>query len=403
MNSKASDLNNAMLPTEGSLPSGPFFSTLEQRIALARERFFEDGVRPSGLVPELVVQSWTRCVGARRRPREGLALEPVTKARIETALARNRLLLQVARDDLSQLDALLAGTTCEAMLLGHDGVIVHAMPMEQREGALLPHVARVGVDLDETIIGTGAPSVAARSGKVCVVRGAEHFFDGMSTMYCAAAPIRSSHGKVIGILNIASEGEMFRFDAASVVKLYATTIENRLLIAQSRNQLLLRFQASPTLLNTPLEGLACVAEDGRVLWLNQTGSNFIGCERVPGQSAHIEEMFGLNVEGLLSRSQSELAMPQRLPSGLTLWMQVRQEQRPQASIDQDCSSTTLIPPAEPAVAPSTPAAKLHDINRALIESKFLECKRNISKTARELGVSRGLMYRRLRDWGLARE
>ena len=407
MSSKSIDRLASIHATDGRPSAGPFFVTPEQRIALARERFFEEGIRPSGLVPELVVQSWTRCIGARRRPRESLVLEPVTKARIETALARNRVLLEAAREDVSQLDTALAGTNCKAMLLGHDGVIVHATPVEQRPGALLPHVARVGVDLGETSVGTGAPNVAAYTGRVSVVRGGEHFFDGMSTMYCAAAPIRDWRGKVVGVLDISSENEMFRFDAASMVKLYAATIESRLLMAQSRQQLLLRFQVNPTLLHTPFEGLACLSEEGRVLWLNQIGANLLGSERIPGGALDAELMFGLAIDDLRSLRDQDRALPRCLPNGLSVWIDIRRE--PAAPTLTRVSATPI---PEPASSPdagriespvqSTPDQKLQDVNRALIESTFIECKRNVAKTARKLGVSRGLMYRRLRDWGLDR-
>ena len=39
-------------PDPGPLPAQPFFSTPKQRLALARQRYFEEGVRPSGLVSE---------------------------------------------------------------------------------------------------------------------------------------------------------------------------------------------------------------------------------------------------------------------------------------------------------------------------------------------------------------
>src|SRR5450755_2375351 len=66
------------------LPAHPFFSTPEQRLALARERFFEQGIRPSGLVGEAVIQSWSRCVQARRDPGEAIAFNPVTESRIHS-------------------------------------------------------------------------------------------------------------------------------------------------------------------------------------------------------------------------------------------------------------------------------------------------------------------------------
>ena len=45
------------MSTGPSLPANPFYASPEQRVALARRRFFEDGVRPSGMISEAVIQS----------------------------------------------------------------------------------------------------------------------------------------------------------------------------------------------------------------------------------------------------------------------------------------------------------------------------------------------------------
>src|SRR5450755_5048644 len=74
------------------LPAHPFFSTPEQRLALARERFFEEGIRPSGLVSEAVIQSWSRCVQSHRNPAEKIVFVPVTQGRVRSALTRSRML-----------------------------------------------------------------------------------------------------------------------------------------------------------------------------------------------------------------------------------------------------------------------------------------------------------------------
>ena len=71
------------------MPAQPFFSTPQQRLALARQRYFEEGTRPSGLVSEGVIQSWSRCVQARRDPGEHIAFNPVTPSRVHSALARS--------------------------------------------------------------------------------------------------------------------------------------------------------------------------------------------------------------------------------------------------------------------------------------------------------------------------
>ncbi|ABM93302.1 MULTISPECIES: helix-turn-helix domain-containing protein [Methylibium] len=396
---------------ESRLPAGPFFATAEQRVALARERFFEEGVRPSGLVPELVIQSWTRCVGARRRPNEHVTFSPITKSRVAGALARNRQLLDAAKDDLSQLDAALAGTACKALLTSNDGVIVHATPTALGEGRLMPIMARVGNDLAESNVGTGAPGVSARTGEVCVVSGAEHFFSGFNVMYCAAAPIRNTHGEIAGVLDLSSEEEQFRFDAAAMVRLYATTIENRLLRAQSREHLLLRFQSSPGLLHTPLEGLAAIDGNGRVCWVNGAGTRLLAGAHAG--SPTVEQTFGIDLESLLSLAHGARVQSHRVPGGLGMWLEAQPPEKDghhgatalafaspvatPAFSEPDSATATATAPVGGDARSEGEALTLVDSHRRMIDSTLLECGGNVSRAARQLGVSRGLIYRRLRE------
>lgn len=382
--------------------AGPFFATAEQRTDLAREMFFGEGQRPSGLVPEWVIQSWMRCTVAHRQPDEPLQLEPVTRSRVSQALARNRLLLQAAKQDLHQLDSALAGTSCKALLTGPDGILIQATPTASGAGRLMPAVTRLGVNLNETHMGTTAPSVVVRTGEACVVRGAEHFFTGISLMQCAAAPILNARGDLAGVLDLSSDGAPFRFDAAAMVHLYATSIENRLFEAQSAGLLLLRFQSSPALLHTPLEGLAAVDGQGRLAWLNQTGARLLGTGRVPERETDVEQLFGVGLEHLLAMSHRHEPQPKQLPNGLTLWIQAQtgSQQCPppdtQAAAWEPAETTQSL--AETSAAPV--ASTLDNANRALIENTLAEFQGNVSRAARQLGVSRGLLYRRLAEWRL---
>lgn len=394
-----------------SLPAGLFFTTPEQRVALARERFFEDGIRPSGLVPEPVIQSWARCIGARRAPDEAISFEMVTRSRVASTLARHRQLLAAAGADLSQLDAALAGTRCKAILTSPDGIVVHATPTDRREGRLMPLATRIGVDLGEATLGTSAPAVTAKTGEVSVVHGAEHFFSDVRVMYCAAAPIRDSRGEVAAVLDLSSEAEMFRFDAVGMVRQYATVIENRLLEAQSRDQLLLRFQVSPALIHTPLEGLAAVTPDGRVAWLNGTGASLVGSPRRPAEGTCAEALFGLGIDRLLALTHRGTPVMHRLPNCLSLWLQAHWSQGAVCETSGQRSgghAPGTEPPTlahAPAPTPSAQAlggglavaATLDGASRALIERVLAAHKGNVSRAARELGVSRGLLYRRLKS------
>ncbi|MDP9970698.1 transcriptional regulator of acetoin/glycerol metabolism [Variovorax paradoxus] len=403
-------------------PRQLFSSTPAQRVALARQQFFEEGVRPSGLVGEAVIQSWLRCTRNHSDRQRIVPFDAVTPSRLHATLARNRELLEVARQELASMESALAGTDCRVILTDGEGVVVHVthQPAAAHQ-PVLRKTARVGVNISERIVGTTAPGIVATTGLACTVDGAEHYFDVLSQMQCAAAPIRDVAGRLAGVLDITMEARRFGFDAASMVGLYATTIENRLLQAQSRDHLILRFQASPTLLGTPMEALAGVAPDGTIAWLNGAGARLIG--RLPEEACErdVESMLGHDLASLLRLERREAAQPLRLASGLGVWVQARLKAadgvdfRHAVAMPGDAGAVLSAEPAAaaqplaahehtPAIAShhvpveALPGETLREHSRKLIEDTLAAQGGNVSQAARQLGVSRGTLYRRLRGW-----
>jgi transcriptional regulator of acetoin/glycerol metabolism len=397
-------------------PRQLFSTTPAQRVALARQQFFEEGVRPSGLVGEAVIQSWLRCTRNHSDRQRIVPFDAVTPSRLHATLARNRELLEVAQQELASMESALSGTDSRVILTDGEGVVVHVT--QHPAGAhqpVLRKTARVGVNISERMVGTTAPGIVATTGQACTVDGAEHYFDVLSQMQCAAAPIRDVTGRLAGVLDITMEARRFGFDAASMVTLYATTIENRLLQAQSRDHLILRFQASPSLLGTPMEALAGVAPDGTIAWLNGAGARLIG--RLPEEACErdVESMLGHDLASLLRLERREAAQPLRLASGLGVWVQARLKAVDGADFRHAVAmpgqtSAMVTAPAPIETAPSEGGTSqasepealqsetLREHSRKLIEEALAAQGGNVSQAARQLGVSRGTLYRRLREW-----
>ena len=393
-----------------------FFSTQAERIALARQRYFEEGELPSGVVSEAVFQSWARCLRQKQDPRGQLEFQPVSASRAQLALQKNRLLRDAWLAEACELDTVLGATNCGAMLTDPSGVLIGTTCSRRVHEKITPVAHRIGVNFAEEAIGTTAPGIVARTGKQVCVQGAEHYFESVNFMHCAAAPIRDIHGNLAGVLDMSSEGIAFNFDAASVVGLYASSIENRLLVSQSSEHLIVRFQISPAMLDTPMAGLMGVDMQGNIVWKNAVASRLLGMgsdgER-PG--------FG-NVDELLQSSFSELASNRgtphsllRLPNGLQVHVRCELQARdgyhqfftagkptqeiPLVDISQDVPlfhvSALDEDVAVPVVDPAEPAS-LRDADVDLIAKTLKECGGNVSAAARKLQVSRGLIYRRIR-------
>lgn len=385
----------------GALPANVFFATPEQRAAWARQRFFEEGVRPTGLVSEAVIQSWSRCLQQHQEPGRVPEFNPVTASRIHSVLGRNRVLLDAAAGELQRLQHTLAGTTAVALLVDPQGVVMHTTwTRPQPEEVLLPLAARVGVCLSEDQVGTNAPGLSARTAHATTVMGIEHFCTVAQRLYCAAAPVRDIHGRLAAVLDLTSEGVPFGFDAAAVVGLYATAIENRLLCAQARGQLLVRLQLEPNLLATTMAGLLGLDERGRIAWINPTAAALLGLRTSPAgpEPLDAEEVLGQRAEVLLAWACSGEPMATRLPNGLTLWLRCTLHDGAHAA--GEVPATLPVPPPAPAplaAEPLPPGTTLRDVDRQLIERALQACGGNLSRAARKLGVSRGLIYRHLRS------
>jgi transcriptional regulator of acetoin/glycerol metabolism len=394
-----------------ALPLQPFFTSPAQRVALARERFFQTGERPTGLVSEAVIHSWSRCLAQRRSPRWQVAFEPVTKSRLAAALERSHALLQAAAAPVAELEQAMAGTSTRVLLTDAGGVVVHVTPGSGAGGPepVLTAAARLGVNLSESHVGTNAPAVVARTGAPATVLGAEHFYEAVHPLYCAAAPIRNGRGRLAGVLDLTLEARPFSFDAAALVGVYATMIENRLLQATAGATLTLRFQVCSSMLGSPLEALAGVDGDGRLAWHNGTAQQLLGFRRDEAAAPlAAEPLFGATTAQLLAHAGRAAPTPLRLPSGLTVWLSAQAPGAPARVLastgagdagdaaDPPPGAASHDAPAAPGAAPAEGAASLDQATAGVIARTLAECGGNVSEAARRLKVSRGLIYRHLR-------
>ena len=390
-----------------------FVNTQAERVALARQRYFEEGQLPTGVVSEAVFQSWARCQRQDHNPRAKVEFQPVTASRTQLALQKNRLLHTAWQNEAAELDAVLGSTNCSALLTDPTGVLIGATCSTRTNERITPIAHRIGVNFSEELVGTTAPGIVVRTGQIASVRGAEHFFESVTAMHCAAAPIRDIQGKIAGVLDISSEGIPFNFDAATVVGFYASSIENRLLIAQSDEHLIVRFQIAPSMLDTPMAGLMGVDMHGNIVWRNAAASKLLGLapEKERESPFKVDEVLQLSFAELASIRAAHASV-MRLPNGLLVHVRCDLRARdghrmlmPAASTKSMAVPTRETAPEpsrvvvdEPIAVPDGEGAKpasLRDADVGLIAKTLKECGGNVSATARKLRVSRGLIYRHM--------
>jgi sigma-54 dependent transcriptional regulator, acetoin dehydrogenase operon transcriptional activator AcoR len=370
-----------------SLPSQPFYGSIDQRLALARERFFGEGRMPVGLVSNAIIQSWTRCIVAGMSTTQAGSIDTVSKNRLESALRRSRRLRDAAAPELERLRTALSNSPCAVLVTDAEGVVVMASdsPSTHR-GALIKRVARVGVDMSEPALGTTAPGIALWTGQASVVQGREHYLDQSAQMRCAAAPMLDTRGKLVGVLNVSIEERPFGFDPSEIVGLFAIAIQNRLWRMVALDHLVVTLQVHRELLETAFEGLVGVDPTGRVTWRNQIAAAICG----DALEADAEKLLGIRLEQLVGMSHKEELSSHTLPNGLVVWARVARREGGSSQVDTTSPIETLNRPDVPT---------MEDVRNEFVLRALSQSDGNITAVAKKLSVSRGYVYRVLRRSG----
>jgi transcriptional regulator of acetoin/glycerol metabolism len=390
-----------------------FSNSRNDRVAQAKAKYFEEGVLPTGTVSDHIFQSWMRCYRGSARSSDKIEFQPVSASRSQLSIQKNRDLHQAWLSEQENLLPVISSSSCSVVLTDPTGVLIGLTPCTNSNQKIIPVAHRVGISLAEEFVGTTAPGLVAHTGVQACVLGSEHYFDSVKDMFCAAAPIRGIDGNLAGILDISSEIAPFAFEPSSVVGAYASSIENRLLVTQAKNSILVKFQFLPGLIDSPMVGMLGVDFDGYLDWVNTITNNLL---KIPfdcrAGRLRAEDVFGLSLNMLLALIDKGTSI-QRLSNGFSVYLSVTLcEKSPvethnfsseiliDARDDSDRGSRELNTALSNQELPQLNPPKiesLKDADSELIKRYLAEYKGNISKVAKRLKVSRGLIYRRISE------
>ncbi len=301
----------------------PVPSPLERAI-VARQAYFEHGLKPDDLIDEAIFRSWTRCTAADRRERDPVEFEPVGRAMLRGLLERSQPLLQAAAGPLDKLARAVSGAGYAVLMTDGAG---HALSVG---GALddrahpMRLAFRQGVDLSEDAIGTSAMSCALSERRAIRVFGPEHFFSATRMFHCAAAPILAPDGSLAGVVDITRDSPRADFGALALVSQCARAIERELFRARpAAHTLKLSWDDSRP--EDAQDLLVALGADGEILGMNEQARRFLGergegSEHGRGAALHFGDLFEGRFQACMDAlRQARGPVPLRLHSGLCLF------------------------------------------------------------------------------------
>ncbi|WP_269632347.1 sigma-54-dependent Fis family transcriptional regulator [Pelomonas sp. BJYL3] len=248
-----------------------------QQLRLARQRLTEQGLVPSPGVDALLARSWQRSLTAGLSPVGRLHCQDnLAGPELQRSRALSHELICHSEPVMEHLFEQVRHSHSMVILADPQGVLMHT----RGDLDFLSKAERValtcGASWAESQRGTNAIGTALAEAQEVEIHGAEHYLERNGFLTCAAAPIVSAQGQLMGILDISGEQRSRHPHTLGLVGTAARMIENSLVMASCRHQLVLQFHARAEGIGSVAQGLLAFSEDGWLVGANRKGLALLG-------------------------------------------------------------------------------------------------------------------------------
>lgn len=350
-------------------------------------------------------------------------LNPLTAYGTRVMREPHQRLLEHATPVMEMLFEQIVSTKSIVALTDTEGSILQAVGDDSFLERLQQIALAPGVNWSEASKGTNAVGTALFTEAPTLVHGNEHFLAANRFLTCSASPIFDHTGQMIGVLDVSGHHSSYHPHTLAMVTMSARMIENQWFSDKFRHGLRLHFHPQPRMLGTMREAMVALAPDGSILGANRAALEHLRLNMPALRRLGLEAVFGTRVAAIADhcRQRSDEPMPLMVQHGEmagtpvyaralfnwpTLWPSVSLATGvavPRDPLAAEPASRTpearvVAEPPEPTASPvaHVTATTLHAQEMAAIRQAVDAAGGNISRAARQLGVARNTIYRKLR-------
>jgi transcriptional regulator of acetoin/glycerol metabolism len=334
--------HRSILIENGQRPKGGKMRMTSPDLALrqARSLLLSHGDWPSGCIDERIARSWRRSLASGLQPTGRLVdFDHHTGSNLRNALAGNHDLLAHSRPVMEYLFDQVRHSHSMVILADKRATLMHTMG----DVDFLTKAERValssGSSWDEKHRGTNAIGTAVAEASSIEIHGKEHFLERNGFLTCAAAPIMSANGDLLGVIDISGDQRSRHPHTLGLVSMAARMIENRLVIASCRHHIRLHLHAQPEGIGSVAEGIIALSEDGWIVGANRNGLALLHLASPDLGATPLARILDVRLDELLSRHKRYPGDPTqvRLHDGTSLFVQMH----------IDPSAQSIAPPTKP--------------------------------------------------------
>lgn len=278
----------------------------------ARHQLVESGRSPPNTIDDRLARSWQRSVLAGLSPVDRAPVtDNLSGGALQQVLAQNQGLIRHAVPIMEYLFEQVRLSHSMVILADCHGVLVHTMGDLTFLGKAERVALACGASWHENQRGTNAIGTALAEAHDVEVHGAEHYLERNGFLTCAAAPILSGTGELVGILDISGDHRSRHPHTLGLVSTAARMIENHLLLSACLHlhHTVLQLHPQAEGLGTIAQGVMAISDDGWLVGANRRALELLGLRPTDIGQVQWAQCFDLPLHQAQGHSRSHAGLP----------------------------------------------------------------------------------------------
>ena len=315
-------------------------------LRLARQQWLEQGTGLSSAIDARVTRSWQRSLAAGLSPMGRLSCtDNLSGVALQRARTQNHDLVNQSQPIMEYLFEQVRHSHSMVILSDPNGVLMHTLGDLDFLSKADRVALKCGASWHESQRGTNAIGTALAETDEVEIHGAEHYLDRNGFLTCAASPIVSATGALMGILDISGDHRSRHPHTLGLVSTAARMIENKLVLSACQHQIVLRLHARAEGIGSVAQGVLALSSDGWLVGANRRALEMLGLRRVDIGASQVHHVFDCTMDTLMASAHRAAggALALHTVQGLALFATVQME--PHLSVRAQPVGTTPAPDA----------------------------------------------------------
>jgi transcriptional regulator of acetoin/glycerol metabolism len=203
----------------------------------AWQQFVDQKQVDPALVPELVVDSWSRSAGYNVDPYRLNDTDILSQRALRERLRENKQLLDTAGPIIQNLYGLLKGSGYTVILTDNQGYILSSQGDPDFTAKAQKILLSVGANWHESVRGTNAIGTTLATQQPVNINSWQHYCRENHFIVCSAAPIWGPNGELLGVLDVTGDYQRAHPHTLALVVSAVSLIQHRLALSDSNRKL----------------------------------------------------------------------------------------------------------------------------------------------------------------------